>query len=107
MAKKAITKEKIKPKPELKKAMPTKELIEKAKKDLANLTGFKFPAAVGFKEEEGGLVVTIEVVEKESIPDGMDVLGIYEVRVDKSGSILGYERTDLRKRSDTALVKEK
>lgn len=106
MAKKTITKKEIKPEPELKKTMPTKELIEKAKRDLANLTGFKFPAAVGFKEEEGGLVVTIEVVEKESIPDGMDVLGTYEVRVDENGSILGYERTDLRKRSDTGLVKE-
>ena len=82
--------------------MPTKELMKKPKGS-CQFNGFKFPAAVGFKEEESGLVVTIEVVEKESIPDGMDVLGIYEVRVDKSGSILGYERTDLVKEATRRL----
>ncbi|MCG2688553.1 gas vesicle protein [Candidatus Parcubacteria bacterium] len=84
----------------------TKEVIEKAKKELADLTGFKKPAAVGSKKEGNDWFITIEVVEKESIPDGMDVLGTYEVRVDPSGSILSYERTDLRKRIDTALDKE-
>ena len=106
MAKKAIVKEKIESELKPEKTMPTKELIERAKKELVNLTGFKFPAAVGFKEEEGGLAVTIEVLEKESIPNGMDILGIYNVRIDKKGDILSYERVDLRKRGDTALVKE-
>ena len=87
--------------------MATKEIIERVKKELIGLTGFKSPNAIGAKREGEEWVLSIEVIEKESIPDGMDVLGIYEVRVDKSGSILGYERTDLRKRSDTALVKEK
>lgn len=88
------------------KFMATKDLLEKAKKELADLTGFKFPSAIGFKKEGNDWIATIEVVEKESIPDGMDILGTYEVRVDESGKILGYERTDLRKRVDTALNKE-
>jgi len=88
------------------KNMTTKDTLEKAKKELADLTGFKSPSAVGFKKEGAELIATIEVVEKESIPDGMDVLGTYEVRVDSSGSILSYKRTDLRKRVDTALNKE-
>jgi len=88
------------------KIMATKDIIEKAKKELADLTGFLSPSAIGFKQEGDGLLVTIEVIEKESIPDGMDVLGTYEVRVGSSGSILSYERTDLRKRVDTALDKE-
>ena len=87
------------------KNMATKDLLEKAKKELVNLTGFKSPAAVGFKKEGNELVATIEVIEKESIPDGMDILGTYEVRVDEGGNIIGYERTDLRKRSDTTLNK--
>lgn len=84
----------------------TKEIIERAKRDLAGLTGFKDPAATGFKEEDNQLIVTIEVVEKKSIPDGMDVLGTYEVRVNDSGRIIDYERTNLRKRGDTNLSKE-
>ena len=88
------------------KTMATKDILEKAKKELADLTGFKSPSAIGFKEEGNELIATIEVIEKESIPDGMDILGTYEVRVDQVGKILGYERTDLRKRVDTALNKE-
>ncbi len=88
------------------KNMATKDILEKAKKELADLTGFKSPSAIGFKKEGNELVATIEVIEKESIPDGMDILGTYEVRVDQDGKILGYERTDLRKRVDTALSKE-
>lgn len=88
------------------KNMTTKDILEKAKKELADLTGFKSPSAIGFKKEGNELIATIEVIEKESIPDGMDVLGTYEVRVDDSGKIISYERTDLRKRVDTTLSRE-
>ncbi len=88
------------------KNMATKDILEKAKKELADLTGFKSPSAIGFKKEGNELIATIEVIEKESIPDGMDILGTYEVRVDSDGKIIGYERTDLRKRVDTTLSKE-
>lgn len=107
MAKKAKAKiEDAEPTMEPERATASKELVEKVKKELVGLTGFKSPAATGFKEEGGELVLTIEVIEKESIPTGMDVLGTYEVHTDEDGKILSYERTDLRKRSDTALSKE-
>jgi len=88
------------------KIMTTKDILEKAKKELADLTGFKSPSAIGFKKEGAELIAIIEVIEKESIPDGMDILGTYEVRVEQDGKIIGYERTDLRKRVDTTLNKE-
>ena len=81
--------------------MEPKELIEKTKKQLAELTGFTSPSGTGLRKEKEGWVVTIEVVEKKSIPDGMDVLGTYEVRLNAKGNILGYERKGLRKRIDT------
>jgi len=87
-------------------AKETKEILEKTKKELADLTGFKSPSVVGFKKEGDELIVTVEVVEKTSIPDGMDIIGTYEVKIDDNGKIIGYERTDLRKRMDTALNKE-
>jgi len=81
--------------------MEPKELIEKAKKELANLTGFKEPAGIGLKKGDEGWIVTVEIVEKKSIPEGMDILGTYEVRMDEKGEILDYERKELRKRMDT------
>lgn len=88
------------------KSMTTKEIIEKAKKELVNLTEFKSPNAIGVKKEGNEWVITIELIEKESIPDGMDILGTYAVRTDQGGGILDYKRTDLRKRVDTALNPE-
>jgi len=86
--------------------MQVKELVEKAKKQLADLTGFKEPAGVGLKKEKEGWVVTVEIIEKKSIPDGMDILGTYEVRLGAKENLLSYERIDLRKRMDTALNPE-
>lgn len=81
--------------------MEPKELIEKAKKQLADLTGFASPAGTGLRKEKEGWIVTVEIVEKKSIPDGMDLLGTYEVRMDLKGNVFGYERKTLRKRIDT------
>jgi len=83
--------------------MEPKEFIEKAKKQIADLTGFTEPAGIGLRKDKEGWVATIEIVEKKSIPDGMDVLGTYEVRMGATGNLLGYERKDLRKRVDTAI----
>lgn len=86
--------------------MEPKELIENAKKQLADVTGFKEPAGIGLKKEKGDWIVMIEIVEKKSIPDGMDILGTYEVRLDPKGDLISYERKELRKRTDTAISKE-
>ena len=77
-----------------------KNIIEKAKKELVELTGFSSPSGIGAKKMDGGWLVTIQVMEKQSIPEGMDLLGIYEVETDNEGNILGYERKEIRRRSD-------
>lgn len=85
--------------------MALKEIITKASAELASLTGFRSPRGIGAKKDGNDWVVTVEILEKESIPDGMDLLGAYEVKVDSHGNVLGYERTDLRKRTDTTFQK--
>lgn len=81
--------------------MEPKELIEKAKKQLAELTGFTSPSGVGLKKEKTDWLLTIEIVEKKSIPEGMNVLGTYEVRLDAKGDLLRYEKIAMRKKMDT------
>ncbi|MDP2934432.1 MAG: gas vesicle protein GvpO [bacterium] len=85
------------------KTMEIKEIIEQAKKSLADLTGFTSPAGIGFKPEKEGWTVTVQIVEKKSIPEGMDVLGIYEICLDAKGNLLGYQRKALKKRGDTGV----
>lgn len=82
------------------------DIIEKTKKELVGLTGFSSPSAVGFKRKEGGWLVTIQIMEKESIPNGMDILGIYKVETDQEGNILGYKRKEIRRRADVTEEKE-
>lgn len=82
--------------------MTLKEISEKAKRELTALTGFKSPAVIGVAREGKDWLVKVEVVEKLSIPEGFDVLGIYAVKMDASGELLGYERERMRKRMETA-----
>lgn len=82
--------------------MTPKEVSEKAKRELTALTGFKSPAAIGVSREGKDWLVTVEMVEKLSIPAGFDVLGIYAVRINATGELLGYEREGMRKRMETA-----
>lgn len=84
--------------------MNIKDISEKAKEELTALTGFASPKAVAVAREGKDWRVKVEVVEKESIPSGMDVLGIYAVRLSADGVLLGYEREAMRKRTDTAEV---
>jgi len=87
--------------------MEPKEIIESAKKQLAELTGFKEPAGIGLRKEKEGWIATVEIIEKKSIPEGMDVLGTYEVHLDAKGDLLSYEKTAMRKKMDTASFEKK
>ena len=87
--------------------MEPKEITERAKKQLADLTGFKEPAGVGLKKEKEGWMVTVEICEKKSIPEGMDILGTYDVNLDAKGNLLGYEKIAMRKRMDTETFEKK
>jgi hypothetical protein len=81
-----------------------KDIIEMAKTALSDVTGFPVASVAGIKKEDEEWLVTIELLEKEGIPDRMDILGEYEVRMDTAGDMVRYERKGLRKRGDTGQV---
>lgn len=82
------------------KAAKIKEIVEKAKETLTDLTGFKSPRGIGVKKTEKEWVVRVEITEKSSIPEAMDVLGIYDVHSNDEGDVISYERKGGRKRGD-------
>lgn len=82
------------------KPMSIQNIAETAKKELRELTGFTSPALVGARKEGAGWVFSIELVEKKSIPEGMDIIGFYEVNADASGNVVEYKRKNSRKRID-------
>jgi hypothetical protein len=83
-------------------AQPTfKHLLDNATEQLTAVTGFPLSSITSVKKEGESWVLSVELLEKEGIPDRMDILGEYRVRVSAQGDMEGYERLSLRKRGDT------
>lgn len=81
--------------------MEIKDITRIAKKELAELTGFSSPNAIGIKKEGDIWHITVEITEKPSEAiNYLDILGIYDVQLDASGNLLGYEKIRMRKRND-------
>jgi len=76
-------------------------LIEKAREELSKLTGLKASSTVGVIKDEKGWHISVEMLEKKSIPDQMDILATYEALLDEEGNLLGFERKSMRKRMET------
>jgi len=76
-------------------------LIEQARKELCTLTGLKVSSTIGAIKDEKGWHISVEMVEKHSIPDQMDILATYEVLLDENGKLLNFERKGMRKRMET------
>jgi hypothetical protein len=77
------------------------EVIQLAKRILHELTGLDISSVVRAEKEDDGWVVQLEVVEKHSIPDSMDILALYETRLDAEGNMREFKRISMRKRIDT------
>jgi len=75
-------------------------LIEKARKELSKLTGLIVSSTTGVIKDEKGWHISIELVEKHSIPDQMDILALYEVLLDEDGNFLNFERKSMRRRME-------
>ena len=81
--------------------MNADEIIKKAREDFARLSQMPIDGVIGLSKTEEGWVVSLEALERRAIPDTMDVLGLYEVRLDNEGNLLGFNRRKLRKRGET------
>jgi len=76
-------------------------IIEQARKELSRLTGLKASSTIRATKDEKGWHISIEMVEKQSIPNQMDILATYEVLLDEEGNLLNFERKSMRKRIET------
>lgn len=68
------------------------DLIEKAKGQLKELTGYPIDSVSEFGRVEDGWRMTITVVELSRIPPSTDVLAEYVVGLDRTGDIIDYRR---------------
>lgn len=82
-------------------AMTVPELIERAREEMSKITKLELSTTLAAAKDEKGWRISLELVEKHSIPDQMDVLAIYDVWLDDDGNLLEFNRRRLRKRIDT------
>lgn len=80
--------------------MKAREAIVVVKEHLDGLTPLKLHNVIGVRKEKENWVVTLELVEKKSIPDAMDIFGIYEATIDEKGEMMNFERKSMRRRGD-------
>ena len=81
-------------------------LIEKGRSELSKLTELEASSTTGATKDEKGWHICVEMVEKKSIPDQMDILALYEVLFDEDGNLLGFERKSMRKRMEAVTESE-
>jgi hypothetical protein len=69
------------------------EIAQRAKEQLAQLTGLKPDTVSGLSRDGDGWHVTVELIELKRIPEATDVLASYEVLLDHEGNLVSYQRT--------------
>jgi hypothetical protein len=69
------------------------EIVQRAKEQLAQLTGLKAGTVSALSKDEEGWHVTVDVIEMKYVPDTKDVLAAYETLLDNEGNLLSYQRT--------------
>lgn len=83
------------------KMLTVDQIINIGRKRLTELVGLKPLAVVeAVPGEDAGWTLKIEFIEREGIPNTMDIIGLYEVLLDRQGQLLSYSRKDIRKRGD-------
>jgi hypothetical protein len=77
-----------------------REVVAEAVEQVQELIGRPVEAVTGMEKNGSEWTVTVEVVELARIPNTTDVLGKYEVTVDKNGDVTAARRTRRYYRSE-------
>jgi replication fork clamp-binding protein CrfC len=87
--------------------MDIKKLAERAKSQLAEVTGLKPVTVTRTFKDEQGWHVELDMLEMARIPPATDVLGDYNVLVDEDGNMVKFEREKTRLRGEPMEKEEK
>lgn len=73
-------------------------LAERAKEQLAEVTGFKPVAAVGGFKDKEGWHISVDMLEMVRLPESTDIIGSYVVLLDQEGNMVKFEKKRSRLR---------
>jgi hypothetical protein len=92
------------PKKQSQNGRTPREVALRAAEQVQELIGRPVEAITGMEKDGNEWTVTVEVLELERVPATTDVLGKYEVTVDKDGELTGAQRTRRYPRSEAGEV---
>lgn len=73
--------------------LPVARLAEHARDQVSEITGLEPESVTSLRQRDDGTWrVSVELLEVARIPEALDVIGNYEVELDESGRLLGYQR---------------
>ena len=78
------------------------QVLQVAASRLQALTKLPLASICGVERQDEGWHVQVELVEKESIPHGMDILGLYDAWLSPTGALQRFSRRSTRRRSDVS-----
>jgi hypothetical protein len=78
-----------------------REIVGEAIKQVHQLIGKPIESVTGMEKDGSDWTVTLEVLELSRIPTTTDVLGCYEVTLDKDGELTGVQRTSRYPRAES------
>jgi len=81
-------------------AIEMMSLAERAKEQLAEVTGFSPVAAVGGFKDEEGWHISVDVLEMARLPESTDIIGTYMVTLDPEGNMVKFGKKRARLRGE-------
>ena len=73
--------------------MDVRELLETAKAQATALIGKRVESVSAIdRDGDGGWVISVEILELERVPNTMDILASYEIKLSDDGEMLGFNR---------------
>ncbi len=82
--------------------MNLRGLAERAKSQMAEVTGLKAVGVTETFKDEHGWHIAVDMLEMSRVPDTTDVLGDYDVLLDDNGDLLRFVRTRTHLRGESA-----
>jgi hypothetical protein len=82
----------------------SRDIAERAVEQMQGLMERRIEAVTGIEKDGDEWTVTLEVLELERVPSTTDVIGKYEVTLDKDGEMTGMQRTRRFPRAESGEV---
>lgn len=76
------------------------EVREKIEENASDLIGRRFDGITEIRPNDDGWLATVEMVERQAVPNTQDIIGRYEIELDDGGNVTAYSQINRYRRGD-------